>query len=100
MTAMPDPRATERRNRIKIAVAAYAYEILGDPVMTDAQYDTLARLIHPEMITGRFDLDVFFGTKYTPDSGIWVHQHPEIGLLRRLALTLGPVIRRHNGIVT
>ncbi len=88
----------ERRNRIKIAVAAYAYEMLADPVMTDAQYDTLARSIDPKAITGRIDMDVFFGSKYSADSGIWVHQHPEKVLLHRLVVCFGDAIRRHNGV--
>ena len=38
----------EIRNRIKLSVAAYAYEFLGDSIMTDHQYDELSLEINPK----------------------------------------------------
>jgi hypothetical protein len=77
----------EIRNRIKVAAAAYAYEVMNDPIISDAAYDALALKIRPEVKTGNDVLDNFFATKYNPNTGSWVHQHPNIeGLKRVLAL--------------
>jgi hypothetical protein len=74
----------EIRNRIKVAAAAYAYEVMNDPIMSDAAYDALALKIQPEVKTGNDVLDNFFATKYDPNTGSWVHQHPDIGSLKRV----------------
>jgi hypothetical protein len=68
----------EIRNRIQVAAAAYAYEVMNDPIMSDADYDALALKIRPEVKTGNDVLDNFFATKYDPNTGSWVHQHPDI----------------------
>lgn len=76
----------EIRNRIRVAVAAYAYEIENDPIMSDADFDKLAASIDPDIETGNSDLDHFFWTFFSPDTGMWVHDHPEIEGLRRIYL--------------
>ena len=38
----------EIRNRIKLSVAAYAYEFVGDSIMSDHEYDELSRKINPK----------------------------------------------------
>lgn len=59
------PKVDEiRRARIKIAVMAYAYEIADDALVSDEEYDKL--------------LDDFFKDEFTPDTGMWIHNHPEI----------------------
>jgi hypothetical protein len=73
----------ERRNRIRISCYAYAYEVLADPIATDAEYDKLARLINTKTKTGHAKLDKFFKVHYTPYSGAWIHRHPELGKLKR-----------------
>lgn len=81
--------ATERRNRIKISVAAYAYEIMNQPIMSDAEFDALALQINPlintvylpasnDQLVKRILLDQFFRTHYTPHSGMWVRLHPDL----------------------
>lgn len=79
------PRATwgyqvevERRNRILVAVYAYAYEMRDECLVSDAEYDALARSIRPDMGTGNELLDHFFRTHYSPDTGMWIHKHPEL----------------------
>ena len=41
----------EIRNRIKLSVAAYAYEFEGDSIMTDHEYDELSLKINPVSYT-------------------------------------------------
>lgn len=74
----------ERRNRIRLSVAAFAYECVGESIMSDAEFDALARSIRPEVMTGRFGLDAFFLSRFSPDTGMWIHQHPELSKVRDL----------------
>ena len=50
----------EIRNRIRLSVAAYAYEYKDDPVMSDAEFDELSQKINPTEKTGNRKLDNFF----------------------------------------
>ena len=70
--------STERRNRIRLSVAAYAYEIASSPTMTDAEFDKLARKIQPSVRTGFKLLDDFFAKEFTAHSGMWISKHPEL----------------------
>lgn len=79
----------EIRNRIRVAVAAYAYEVESDSIMSDGEFDALARTIDPEIETGNRDLDHFFWTFFEPHTGSWVREHPEIDGLRRIYLERG-----------
>jgi len=78
----------ETRNRIRVAVAAYAYEFENDPIMSDAEFDKLAESIDTETATGNPDLDHFFWTFFSPITGMWVREHPEIDGLRRIYQTI------------
>ena len=68
----------EIKNRIKLSVAAYAYEFLGDSIMTDHQYDELSLEINPNEKTGNEKMDNFFKTQFEPCTGMWIRKHPEI----------------------
>ena len=68
----------EIKNRIKLSVAAYAYEFLGDSIMTDHQYDELSLKINPNEKTGNEKMDNFFKTQFEPCTGMWIRKHPEI----------------------
>jgi len=73
----------ERRNRIRLTIAAYAYEAGGLPdvdilLMTDAEFDALALAILPQQATGHPVLDEFFRTKFDPCTGSWIWDHPEL----------------------
>lgn len=61
--------------RIMATVAAYAYEIEGDPIMSDAAFDDLLQKIDPWMTTGS-TWDEWFREHFTHDTGMWVWQHP------------------------
>ena len=68
----------EIKNRIKLSVAAYAYEFLGDSIMTDHQYDELSLEINQNEKTGNEKMDNFFKTQFEPCTGMWIRKHPEI----------------------
>lgn len=77
----------ERRNRIRIAVYAYAYEFRDESLVSDSEYDDLARRINPSLFTGNPTLDAFFMLHYTPDSGMWIHKHPDLAGVERILTT-------------
>lgn len=90
----------ERRNRIRLTVAAYGYEFTADPpLMTDAEFDALALAINPAQPTGHPVLDDFFRTEFHPHTGQWVTRHPE---LDRVGSTYLRVVaaRAHRRTVT
>ena len=60
----------EIRNRIRLSIAAYAYEFKDDQIMSDAEFDELALKIKPEEKTGNLKLDNFFKKHFQPDTGI------------------------------
>lgn len=77
------PVERERRARIRIAVYAYAYEFFDHSLVTDAEYDTLSRSINPSLETGNHALDNFFATRYSADTGLWIHEHPDLAGVHR-----------------
>jgi len=73
----------ERRNRIRLSIAAYAYEFENDIIMQDHEFDELAKQIDPSIDTGDLLLDLFFREEFHTDTGQWVQNHPDpIGLKR------------------
>lgn len=67
---------TERRNRIRLSLAAYAYEYHDDSIMSDAEFDKLSLAIKPEVKTGHKRLDKFFREEFDPSTGMWIRKHP------------------------
>jgi hypothetical protein len=67
---------TERRNRIRLSVAAYAYEVHDDPIMSDSEFDDLANKINVQKTTGNEIMDDFFREEFSPHTGQWIHKHP------------------------
>ena len=74
----------EIRNRIKLSVAAFAYEFRDDPIMSDAEFDALSLKIDPKKSTGNDLIDNFFRTHFDPNTGVWVHNHPELWKVQQL----------------
>jgi hypothetical protein len=68
---------SEIRNRIRLAVAAYAYEYEATSIMSDHEFDVMSREINPEVSTGNTKLDTFFKKHFEPATGMWVRQHPD-----------------------
>ena len=73
----------EIRNRIRLTVAAYAYEFRNDSLMTDHEFDALASRIDPRTSTGNEELDEFFRTDFVAFSGVWVRNHPDLTGVRK-----------------
>jgi len=76
------PVEIERRNRILVALAAYAYEIMNDPIMSDDAFDKLALTINLKIKTGNAKMDKFFKKEFETDTGQWIHKHPELSKLK------------------
>ena len=67
----------EIKNRIRLSVAAYAYEYKDDSIMSDADFDELSKQIDVTVKTGNRKLDNFFKKHFQPDTGMWIRKHPE-----------------------
>lgn len=69
-----------RHSRIKIAVAAWAYEFNYRPIMSDQDYDILSAKVHAQrnIATGNHRLDRFFQRHFDPNTGLWIHKHPDL----------------------
>ena len=67
----------ETRKRIRVALAAYAYEINSNPIMNDGEFDELAKSIDLSIDTRRPDLDKWFRENFQSHTGSWIHSHPE-----------------------
>lgn len=80
---MPSLVEIERRRRIQVAVWAYAYELMDEPLVSDERYDQVALLINPAISTGH-KLDSFYRTEFTPYTGQWIHNHPDLAGIKRL----------------
>ena len=78
------PIERERRNRIRVSVLAYAYEYHAHSIVSDHDYDRLARAVQPTVSTGHPLLDEFFRTTYSPDTGMWIRSHPELSGIANL----------------
>lgn len=86
----------ERRRRIRVALAAWAYERYDDPIMTDAEFDRLAREIDPTIKTGHKKLDRFFATEFNPSTGQWIYRHPELAAVDATLRRVWPNIGAQN----
>jgi hypothetical protein len=81
---MTDGVWEQTRLRIKVAVAAYAYEVEDDPIISDEEFDRLSLTIDPEILTGNDTMDKFFREEFDPNTGSWIHKHPEKEKLKQL----------------
>lgn len=72
------PVEVERRRRIQLSIAAYAYEFMNESLISDHEFDAAALLIQPEMDTGNPLMDQFFREKFSPSTGMWIRSHPEL----------------------
>lgn len=76
------PSEVERRIRIRLCIAAYAYEIAAAPLMDDAAFDALAQRSDVTVQTGQWD--DWWRQCYTLYSGAWIHTHPDLTGVARL----------------
>lgn len=63
---------------------AYAYEIVGDSVVSDEKFDAECKLVDLSVSTTRPDLDEWWKNNFTPHTGMWIHNHPELDFIKRL----------------
>lgn len=74
----------QRQIRILLSIAAYSYEYDNHSIVTDAEFDWLANEVIPTIETGNDKMDKFFQKTFSPDTGMWVHYHPEFDKLEKL----------------
>ncbi len=71
----------ETRLRIKVLLGAYTYELCDWDYMHDSQFDKLCLLVNLDRPTHRPDLDKWFKENFSPHTGQWIHNFPELGKL-------------------
>ena len=74
----------EKHRRIRLALAAYSYEFHSHSIMSDGEYDELSKQIDKTAKTGNKRLDNFFAIHFDPDTGMWIHNHPELHKIKAL----------------
>jgi hypothetical protein len=74
----------ETRLRIKVALYAYAYEYESDPLVSDAEFDDLCSKVNLDVNTRRPDLDKWFRSEFSPYTGQWIHDHPELSIIKNI----------------
>jgi hypothetical protein len=74
----------QRRLRIRLSVAALAYEFYNTSIMSDSEFDEMSQGIIPRIETGNKKLDNFFKNHFVPYSGNWIAKHPEIEKIKEI----------------
>jgi NAD-dependent DNA ligase len=74
----------ETRRRIRLSLAAFSYEFYDHSLVSDAEFDALAKEIDLSVKTGNRKLDNFFQKHFNPDTGMWIRKHPEKNKLEHL----------------
>lgn len=64
--------------RIRLSIAAFAYEFDATSIMTDAEFDKMCLEVDTSVPTTRPDLDLWFKENFNPATGMWIRDHPEI----------------------
>ena len=70
--------------RIRLSIAAYAYEKCNDSIITDSEYDSLSLKVDTSIKTGNKKLDKFFKDNFDPSTGQWIYTHPELERIEQL----------------
>lgn len=68
----------ETRRRIMVAIWAYAYEFENVSLVSDHHFDAECLKVNLSISTTRPDLDKWFRENFQPDTGMWIHKHPEL----------------------
>jgi hypothetical protein len=87
MTSAPT-YCEQTRLRIRLSVYALAYEVHSDPLVSDSEFDSMARRVDLSIPTARPDLDQWFAENFNPSTGMWVLSHPEMGRLDEIYQSL------------
>lgn len=83
---MTDKAHEQRRLRLKVLAAAYAYEIMHESYMTDAEFDATCKRIDVSVDVDSYDQ--WWRDNFDPSTGMWVHRHPDLKGLRRLVTSV------------
>lgn len=78
------PVEIERRRRIMLSVWAYAYECLGESLVSDAVFDAEARKVDLSIDTGNVKMDKWFRNNFADYTGSWIGKHPELDKIKRI----------------
>lgn len=68
-----------------LSIAAYVYEYFDETIMSDAEFDKLALEVDLSIDTNRPDLDAWFRKEFAPDTGQWIHHHPDKARIKEMA---------------
>jgi hypothetical protein len=52
--------------------------------MSDHDFDAMSLKVNPDILTGNLTVDNFFQTQFKPETGMWIHHHPEKEKLGKL----------------
>jgi hypothetical protein len=74
----------ETRLRIKVAIYAYSYEYEADSLVSDAEFDDLCSKVNLDIDTRRPDLDKWFRSEFSPYTGQWIHDHPDLKIIKNI----------------
>lgn len=74
----------QRHLRIKLCVAAYAYEFDNRSIISDAEFDKKCLEVDLSVDTGNKKLDNYFKKCFDPSTGQWIHKHPELEKVRQI----------------
>lgn len=85
---------SEKQRRIKVAVAAYLYEVCDLTWISDAEFDALCLTVDVSQETGNPVMDQWFKDNFDPSTGMWVHIHPDQKGLHRIARSFFPELPR------
>ncbi len=64
--------------RIRVAIAAYAYEFEDEPIMSDGEFDRLCYEVDLRISTTNKKMDEWFIAEFEPCTGQWIHDHPDL----------------------
>lgn len=84
MKRVPSPDERQRRIRIIVTIAAYAYEFRDHSLISDANFDRLSLLVDKDMVTGDVRMDKFFKKHFQPHTGMWIRLHPDLSRVEYL----------------
>tara|TARA_A100001201_G_scaffold60471_2_gene57882 strand:+ start:2328 stop:2618 length:291 start_codon:yes stop_codon:yes gene_type:complete len=91
-----DRKSEEIQRRIKLSIAAYAYEIKDDSIMSDESFDEESRKVDLSISTGNKKMDNFFKKHFTPSTGQWIYNHPHLKRIDELYTNIFATKRDHN----
>jgi hypothetical protein len=74
----------EKRNRIRLLIAACMYELADESWISNDEFDKLAKKINPNVSTDNSICDIFFKTEFSPDTSMWIYLFPELDKLKQL----------------